>query len=218
MVHPIDALVGAYLDEHGVPLSMDDVYRMTVDLYPTMERLRAEEVRAEKARQAKRLRPLGVKVAPGKVPEYAPNFLFRALASRAMLTPEANAVILESLDPASRATRRVVINEANRRDPAVVDHVRAMMTARLERHVLAAGRDFVVQTAERGTARYKDGRPARIGYARVLTGRESCPFCTMLASRGPVYKEDTVLYRKDGRKFHDHCDCIAALVLSLIHI
>ncbi|WP_315118545.1 hypothetical protein [Corynebacterium matruchotii] len=32
-----------------------------------------------------------------------------------------------------------------------------------------------------------------LGWARVLTGAESCAFCAMLASRGPVYSEDTVV-------------------------
>lgn len=40
-----------------------------------------------------------------------------------------------------------------------------------------------------------------LGYARVTSGR-ACGFCSLLASRGPVYKEDTVAFRS-----HDHCSC-----------
>lgn len=82
-----------------------------------------------------------------------------------------------------------------------------------------------------------------LGWARVLTGAESCAFCAMLASRGPVYSEDTVVTtgkprevrprqvhhrnsgatgghtyvsgsRLEGEKYHDHCDCIAVLVVK----
>lgn len=59
-----------------------------------------------------------------------------------------------------------------------------------------------------------------IGWARVLTGAENCAFCAMLASRGPVYEESTVLTgtkrseSRDGFSFHDHCDCKAVLVVK----
>lgn len=54
----------------------------------------------------------------------------------------------------------------------------------------------------------------QVDYARVLSGRESCAFCAMLASRGPVYSEDTVVRRRDGRRYHDNCDCIAVSVVE----
>lgn len=40
-----------------------------------------------------------------------------------------------------------------------------------------------------------------LGYARVTSGR-ACGFCSLLASRGPVYKSETVTFRS-----HDHCSC-----------
>lgn len=62
-------------------------------------------------------------------------------------------------------------------------------------------------------------RPAKgggvvLGWARVLTGAESCAFCAMLASRGPVYEESTVLTSEEGKAYHDHCDCKAVLVIK----
>lgn len=57
-------------------------------------------------------------------------------------------------------------------------------------------------------------QPVKMGYARVLSGSENCSFCAMLASRGPVYSEDTVTRRRDGRKYHDHCDCQGVLVFK----
>lgn len=65
-----------------------------------------------------------------------------------------------------------------------------------------------------------------MGFARVLSGTENCPFCVMLASRGPVYssaskagargaKGVVSLWRPgDGfvNSFHDHCDCMVVPV------
>lgn len=51
-----------------------------------------------------------------------------------------------------------------------------------------------------------------IGYIRVTSG-DPCYFCAMLASRGPVYKEDSfeqsdLLFDGEGRhKVHDSCAC-----------
>ena len=93
----------------------------------------------------------------------------------------------------------------------------ARLTRTLMRHTLNAGRKAVEDTARLGRVRNATTkRPIgrRIGYARVLTGQESCAFCAMLASRGPVYSEDTATRRADGRRYHDGCDCRAVLVIE----
>ncbi len=54
-----------------------------------------------------------------------------------------------------------------------------------------------------------------IGWARVLTGRTSCGFCVMLASRGPVYTSAHHAGKSapGGRdKFHNNCDCVVVPV------
>jgi DNA-binding ferritin-like protein (Dps family) len=59
----------------------------------------------------------------------------------------------------------------------------------------------------RGTqlTRSKNDKRA-ITYARVPVGRTTCAFCTMLASRGFVYRsKDTA---GEFKKFHSHCDCM----------
>lgn len=72
----------------------------------------------------------------------------------------------------------------------------------------------VADSVHNGSARDKVTKKSRrVGYARVLSGKESCAFCAMLASRGPVYSEDTVVRRRDGRRYHDNCDCVAVLVV-----
>lgn len=67
----------------------------------------------------------------------------------------------------------------------------------LARHVEQAGRDTV--------AAVTDLDPVALGWARVPTGRETCAFCWMLASRGPVYggTEST----GEMTDWHDRCDC-----------
>lgn len=40
-----------------------------------------------------------------------------------------------------------------------------------------------------------------LGWQRVTSG-DPCAFCAMVASRGPIYKEDTVDFEA-----HDHCSC-----------
>lgn len=48
-----------------------------------------------------------------------------------------------------------------------------------------------------------------LGWARVTDGNP-CYFCAMLASRGPVYKSERhALRRKDGRRYHNGCGCMA---------
>lgn len=46
-------------------------------------------------------------------------------------------------------------------------------------------------------------------YARVPTGRETCGFCLMLASRGFVYTSEGAAGRTAGlyNRYHDRCDC-----------
>lgn len=91
------------------------------------------------------------------------------------------------------------------------------------RHVEMAGRDTI-------TATTRADRRA-LGWARMGTGRENCAFCTMLISRGPVYKSA----RSAGgdadnqaamaaatatsmlalmNEWHDGCDCIAVPVFD----
>jgi hypothetical protein len=60
---------------------------------------------------------------------------------------------------------------------------------------LAQTVSVAVKEAQNGgrktTLRAVDTDPDVIGWARVEGGGESCAFCTMLISRGPVYKEST---------------------------
>lgn len=85
------------------------------------------------------------------------------------------------------------LNAENASAPASITLVR--LSGTVGRLVLNGGR----QTIEENTRR--DERST--GYARVTSGK-ACFFCAMLASRGPVYRSDTVRFRA-----HDHCRCTA---------
>ena len=63
----------------------------------------------------------------------------------------------------------------------------------MSRISLNAGRETVMSAVR--------SDPAAFGWSRDGTG-DTCAFCSMLISRGPVYKEETV-----GFKSHDHCAC-----------
>lgn len=62
-----------------------------------------------------------------------------------------------------------------------------------------AGRKTLMRAVENSTV--------AMGWARVLTGRENCAFCVMLASRGAVYRSEESAGGTNSRTFHKGCDC-----------
>lgn len=66
--------------------------------------------------------------------------------------------------------------------------------------------DYEIKRAAAESTFYNSGKdPLAPRFARVPTGRETCPFCIMLASRGFVYNS----YEEAGglNHFHANCDC-----------
>ena len=160
-------------------------------------------------------------------------------------------VTVAALDPVTRRRARVTVDvtEENRRDPQVVKAVSARLEAAAERHARMPSREALTDALAatpivpvRAAAPAEDpeadfvwddddllspddvnaGRAAVIGWARVLTGEESCAWCAMLASRGPVFSsERDAQYitsrseRFDSRElklYHDNCDCEIVMV------
>jgi hypothetical protein len=115
---------------------------------------------------------------------------------------------VEALDKGMRELVKVRLDalEEDEEPPAVVVE-EALEVA--DRHAKDAGRQAVIDAARHD--------PEALGYARRLVGDYSCAFCTMLASRGPVYKSaSSALIRHEGRgrnavatgePFHQKCDC-----------
>ena len=76
-----------------------------------------------------------------------------------------------------------------------------------EEHTMASGREAVEDAVKND--------PVALGWARVPSGAETCAFCTMLVSRGPVYKNQRgAAFREDGEPYHPNCDCIAVPVFD----
>ena len=65
------------------------------------------------------------------------------------------------------------------------------------RMALSGGRELIVNTVQADRA--------ALGWARVLTSADPCPFCRMMASRGPVYRSD----QSASFQAHDGCLCSA---------
>ena len=66
--------------------------------------------------------------------------------------------------------------------------------------------DYELKCAAANSAKYNGGRDKRKPrFARVPSGSETCRFCIMLASRGPVYTSRDAA-GANGH-FHSNCDC-----------
>lgn len=212
----VEELIGEYLAKNGVPQSVQAVSHMAEDLFPEVSRYRRKMYRQQVIEMGQAAAAHGVEVNPAKLDSYDVNALYTALSDAVGLTPKSRAFVqVEFLDEETQKSvrRKVLIRKADAFDPVVVDEVTKRLGARVGRHIRSGARKAVSNTAMVGQAREaRTRKPVKMGYARVLSGSENCSFCAMLASRGPVYSEDTVTRRRDGRKYHDHCDCQGVLV------
>jgi hypothetical protein len=130
---------------------------------------------------------------------------FRQLeAGRAALfMPELATLQVAAVDTSLTVTGPVAIKQAMTRGEQLdqaVDVARAVQAREGIRHTLAGGRD----TITRATA----SDPVAVGWARATSGN-ACHFCQILASRGPVYSEDTVDFEA-----HGGCSCSAEPAFS----
>lgn len=90
-----------------------------------------------------------------------------------------------------------------------------------------AARRSTIHAVHEDTA--NDNNDWIVGYARVIQGEYTCPFCIMLASRGPVYSQreyqgyvDAAARKAAGTTetneymddFHWRCDCVMVPVLK----
>jgi len=103
------------------------------------------------------------------------------------------------------ATDSQNVTPSSSSDLIVVRTVTDQVIRGLQRHAEQPARDLVADVAE---------LEPNGAWARVLTGPNSCSFCAMLASRGPVYesRETALIDRVRLDTYHNGCDCIAVFV------
>lgn len=210
-------LVKRAVAEHGVPDSKHKVSELASILHPQLNALRRKMYREAVFESGRSFAAKGFEFRPARERLYPIEAVESIIAQAVGLGHGGNSVPVEVLDQESRSAALVRLSPWQVKDPDAVvrDVVAGRIVAAGSRHVRAVARQMVADTVQFGSARDAvTKKPARIGFARVLSGAEDCGFCAMLASRGPVYKEDTVVRRRDGRRYHDHCDCVAVLVVE----
>lgn len=210
--------ISAIVSDHGVPSDTDSAYTLSERLHPVVQKYRRDYYRRDVDQMGADMNALGLEVAPAPMRDYPPSATYDGVIRAIGMGKKPSNIELELVDDETRRMMKKSVPAFAYPDHlGVRDKVVARMSSTLLRHARKAGRDAVRDTARLG--RVRDAalkRPAgqRVGYARVMTGRETCAFCAMLASRGPVYSEDTATRRKDGGRYHDGCDCIAVLVVE----
>jgi len=97
----------------------------------------------------------------------------------------------------------------------------ADLAATFIRHVEASARTTTVRAVNDTATELRRPR----AWARVLTGADNCPFCVMLASRGPIYGSAESAGRIPAsfkwvdaqgfvNSYHDNCDCLVVPVFG----
>lgn len=144
---------------------------------------------------------------------------------------DAPRVSVTVLDPVTRRDSRVTVEvtEENRNDPEVVEVIAERVASVAERHARMPSREALTDTVESDEA---EELGEIIGFARVLTGAESCGFCAMLAARGPIFPEKPSVgpvsreaasaffvssrskrfNSNELKAYHNNCDCEVVLV------
>lgn len=117
------------------------------------------------------------------------------------LDPWAQAVIVGGggFDP---RTGEPLPGERQLPDEVDLERMLGKLQGPLQRLIRQTGRNTIDQSVARD--------PARPRVARVPMGEETCAFCLVLASRGPVYRSTTTAGH--DTKFHDFDDCEQVVV------
>lgn len=94
--------------------------------------------------------------------------------------------------------------------PGASEDAQARVVGRVMKEVENGGRRTMLRPIIDDDPDIQD--PIKPLYARVATGRETCGWCWMLVSRGPVYHSRESA--GEGRKFHPFCDCLIVPVFD----
>ena len=187
-------VVADVMAARGVPTTIGEAHDLAGALYPQI----MGERRVMWAREGALIGDEHPDLVVPEIAMYPQTATEKMVRRSAGLTPDSQGVQLELFDPATvEMVRTSVAPYTTPDEPAVVEAFAQRVATGAARHIKAASRDLVVDTA----------RVNRTRWARRLQGGENCPFCAMLASRGAVYSEKGVRFQS-----HAHCDCTAELV------
>lgn len=212
----VGMVVADMIGQYGVPRTLDESMRLAELLHPQIVRLRRGLYRSAALDMGQQVAELGLSVRPARLAPYDVTATYKLINRAVGLGDVDNTVAVQFLSEETRrtVTRRVAPYLVDDPDESVIKAVTDRIGAASARHAREAARSLIVDTARRGDVFDTKGKSRKeVGYARVLTGKENCWFCSMLASRGAVYSSDTVLRQQDGQRYHDNCDCEARLVV-----
>lgn len=103
-----------------------------------------------------------------------------------------------------RTANRIFVEDDDEFDDDMVAAAIRKADNRIARYAREGARLSMIFNTRRA---YANGA-GKARYARVPVGVTTCAFCVLLASRGFVYiSEETALYKENGDRFHDCCDC-----------
>lgn len=128
---------------------------------------------------------------------YLAAFRMLELGSTAQFTPLlAETLPVEAITTSLTVTGPIAVKTRMRISPIIAKAMeigKASSAGAAMRQALGGGRQTISDTVA--------ADPKALGWARATSGKV-CHFCAMLASRGPVYSEDSVHFEA-----HDHCSC-----------
>lgn len=206
----------------GAPVTAAEREAMAATLLPVVKRSRVRVRDLGVEFMQTQAENVGESLDPQPIRDYESQALVKVLERVTGVpddgTTERRRVSVTMADPKTRSDvrKRVTVTEENRNDAVVKKVVGDRAAATVERHVRNAAREAISDAAELAGS--------EVGWARVLSGTESCTFCAMLASRGPAYNSAEAagfVTQRSGRydsreakAYHDHCDCIVVPVFD----
>ncbi|WP_426727078.1 hypothetical protein ACEN2A_08370 [Corynebacterium auriscanis] len=273
LAEELDRKVQALVREAGVPRDMESMWSLIEDILEILLPVRKSFYDSSIRMVGRQVAAHGMEVSPAPLAPYEPESLWKVLLRALGLEMHEVPTTSDTSYFDEQFIELVDESFDGKSEAEALDLFTRKLSASVVRHARQAGRDAVIDTADRDRVRWADtkkpvkpaelpkvrvnvheqqdildakaeadaaknpGSPRKnrvkvkmpdpepspnksvLGWARVLVGQENCPFCAMLASRGPVYTEKTVLLAgrrsrtRDGLQYHDHCDCTAVAVV-----